>query len=93
MNRTFRYGQFCLRCGYCLPCPQGIDIQEVFRIQSIQQHYPDDVKYMAREAYERLEVKPDACEACGECIEKCPGGVKIPEKLKEAFQLMEAAGG
>jgi len=88
---SFRYGQRCLRCGYCQPCPSGIDIPKIFKALDQYQGYPDNLKYMGLETYKSVEVKPDACVECRECVEKCPGGLDIPEKLKEAQRILEEA--
>jgi predicted aldo/keto reductase-like oxidoreductase len=85
-QKAYRYGQVCLRCGYCLPCPQGIKIPEVLRAADMKRDYPDDLKYMGDALWESLEVHPEDCVECRKCTEKCPGGVDIPAKLKEAAQ-------
>lgn len=87
LGREFRYGQACLRCGYCLPCPQDINIPEVLRAADMKREYPDALKHLADEVWARLEVGPDACVACEQCMEKCPAGLNIPEKLKAAGEL------
>jgi predicted aldo/keto reductase-like oxidoreductase len=84
-----RYGQTCLRCGYCQPCPQGIDITKAFRALHTARHYPDELKYLGRELYETLEVKASACVECEECVAKCPAGLPIPERLKEVVAEFE----
>jgi len=91
LGKSFRYGQVCLRCEYCQPCPQGIRIPEVFKAQSIVQGYQADLRYLGLELYKSLAVKPDACEECGECVKKCPAGLPIPQRLKEARKVIEAA--
>jgi predicted aldo/keto reductase-like oxidoreductase len=85
-QKSYRYGQVCLRCGYCLPCPQGINIPEVLRAADMKRDYPDDLKYMGDALWESLEVYPEACVECRKCVEKCPGGLDIPAKLQEAAQ-------
>ena len=87
LQKEFRYGQVCLRCGYCQPCPQGIAVPEVFRAADILRQYPQSLKGMAIEIYERLEVKPDVCQECGHCTEKCPAGLDVPALLREASAL------
>lgn len=87
MKRDFRYGQVCLRCGYCLPCPAGINIPEVLRAADIRAGYPDDLKHLGRDLYASLDVKPDACEDCGRCEERCVAGLSIREKLREALRI------
>ena len=84
LGREFRYGQSCLRCGYCQPCPQGIRIPHVFRAYDMLKEYPDHLKWMARELYASLDVTPEACENCRRCVEECPAGLEVPERLKEA---------
>lgn len=89
LQTEFPRGQFCLRCGYCQPCPNDVPIPEIFGAMSMYQHYPDEIKQMGVELYQSLEVKPDACVECHECVEKCPAGIDIPERLKEAAEILE----
>jgi predicted aldo/keto reductase-like oxidoreductase len=86
-GKSFRYGQRCLRCHYCQPCPQGIIIPVVFRALDMYMAYPDDLKYMGVELYRSLKVKPDACLECESCVKKCPAKLPIPEMLKEALKV------
>jgi predicted aldo/keto reductase-like oxidoreductase len=90
LRREFRYGQACLRCGYCQPCPQGIRAPEVFRAYDMLKEYPDHLKWMARELYASLDVTPEACVECRQCVEKCPAGLDVPERLKEAAAAFAA---
>ncbi len=87
MGKELRYGQTCLRCGYCQPCAQDINIPEVFRAAYMFKGYPDALKFQGADLYESLDPKPDVCVECGECMEKCPAGLDIPAKLKEAAEL------
>mgnify|MGYP000082397702 CR=1 FL=1 len=91
LGREFRYGQVCLRCGYCLPCPQGIPIPEVFRAYDAYLNYPDEVREVGLRIYASLPVKPDACVECRLCVAKCPAGIDIPARLKEAARVLEKA--
>jgi len=84
IKRSFRYGQVCLRCGYCQPCPEGVPIPQIFQAYDMLREYPEELKYLGRELYQSLEVHEDACVECGECMEKCPAGLPIPDRLKEA---------
>ncbi len=91
MGISFRYGQTCLRCGYCQPCPNGVKIPEIFRALDEYQGYPDNLKYIGLETYKAIDVKPDACTECRQCMEKCPTGMDIPARLKEAQRILEEA--
>jgi predicted aldo/keto reductase-like oxidoreductase len=87
MRKEYRYGQVCLRCGYCQPCPQGIEIPNVFRAMDMYRNYPESLKHLGAELYTSLAVKADACEECEQCMEKCPAGLAIPDMLKEAVGI------
>jgi predicted aldo/keto reductase-like oxidoreductase len=91
LRREFRYGQVCLQCGYCQPCPQGIAIPEIFRAVRMHQQYPDETRPLGAALYHSLEVKPDVCEHCGQCEERCPAGIPIREKIAEAAEVFGAS--
>jgi predicted aldo/keto reductase-like oxidoreductase len=77
---------FCRNCGYCLPCPEGIPIPDVFRFESYHRNY--GLKEWAKEQYRVLTPNAQACSDCRACLEKCPYGVPIPSGLKEAHHLL-----
>jgi hypothetical protein len=75
----------CTDCKYCVPCPQKVDIPEIFRIYNDLRIYGDASS--ARGFYSMFmkpENKADKCAECGECEEKCPQGIGIRELLKKA---------
>jgi predicted aldo/keto reductase-like oxidoreductase len=75
----------CTECGYCKGCPSQIEIWGVMRALNIFRVY--GALREARERFQRYLTKhpgPDACTECGECVEKCPQHLDIPERLKEA---------
>jgi hypothetical protein len=84
MKKEMRYGQLCLGCGYCLPCSHEIEIPRVFRALYMHRQYPEDQRPMGKELYDSLGMPADACAGCGECVERCPAGIDIPERMKEA---------
>lgn len=73
---------FCRRCGYCLPCPQQIDIPMVFLLEGYYDRY--ELKDWARERYAALAVPASQCQACGQCQDRCPYQLPIPAKLARA---------
>jgi predicted aldo/keto reductase-like oxidoreductase len=51
--------------------------------------YPTELRHLGRELYESLEVKASACVECEACVEKCPAGLMIPQRLKEVVVELE----
>jgi predicted aldo/keto reductase-like oxidoreductase len=79
---------FCRNCGYCLPCPQDINIPDVFRFEGYYTRY--GMKQWAMKQYAALDVKVEECAECEQCIEKCPYGLDIPRLLKRAAEVLTA---
>ena len=77
---------FCRNCGYCLPCPEGIPIPDIFRFEGYYERY--GMKKWAIEQYRALPVKADVCSSCNQCLTRCPYGVPIPDRLKEIHQRL-----
>lgn len=78
---------FCRRCGYCMPCPEGIDIPNVFLFEGYVTRY--DLAEFGKKRYESLAVKADACVRCRKCEQKCPYSLPIVEKLKHAVETFK----
>ena len=73
-------GEFCHRCGYCLPCPKGIDIPSLFTLENYFDRY--GLKNWALTRYKNTKVKADECISCQACVKKCPYQLDIPSRLK-----------
>jgi predicted aldo/keto reductase-like oxidoreductase len=80
---------FCRRCGYCLPCPQGIDIPTQFLMEGYLTRY--NLEDWAKTRYAGLPVKADACVDCGACEPKCPYNLPIRSMLKNVVSQFEKA--
>jgi len=80
--------RFCTGCGYCVPCPNGVEIPSIFKLANYARVY--GLKGWARESYQRMDAskRADNCKECGECEEKCPNSISIREQLKEAKTLL-----
>lgn len=77
----------CTQCGYCMPCPHGVDIPNVFRFL-IQGSMMNNWKEALR-LYDILvpeDKKASNCISCGVCLDKCPQQIQIPEKMKVALE-------
>ncbi len=73
--------RFCRDCGYCLPCPQGIDIPKINFIKVYYDQFPFG-EFKNAERSEAVK-KVDDCIECGECEEKCPYSLNIIEMIRE----------
>ena len=78
---------FCRNCGYCLPCPEGIPIPDIFRFESYYEKY--GLKEWAIEQYSAIEIKADACSGCEACMALCPYSVPIPERLNLVHRILK----
>ena len=71
--------EFCRGCGYCMPCPVGIKINDCARMSLMIRRAPTSV-YMD-EAHQADMELIDECLHCGQCREKCPYGLDTPALL------------
>lgn len=76
--------EFCRRCGYCLPCPQGIDIPTQFLFEGYLTRY--DMKDWAVGRYEAQAKNASDCVECGVCESRCPYDLPIRKMLKRVVQ-------
>jgi predicted aldo/keto reductase-like oxidoreductase len=78
---------FCRNCGYCVPCPEGIPIPDIFRFEGYFERY--GLKTWAIDQYRSLKLNAEVCSDCEQCLELCPYNVSIPERLKAAHQKLK----
>lgn len=79
--------RFCRRCGYCQPCPRGVNIPMMFILESYYKRY--NLMDWAVERYNVLPVKAGACEKCGLCETRCPYNLPIKEMLESVKNVFE----
>jgi hypothetical protein len=84
---------YCTGCGYCKPCPNEINIPQIFTAYNQARVY--GLWDLARRTYARIGKGPrakskqaDACKECGKCEEKCPQKIPIRAQLKEAHEVL-----
>jgi predicted aldo/keto reductase-like oxidoreductase len=75
--------RFCTGCGYCMDCPNGVNIPRNFRIHNMGRVY--GLMDWAKLEYAGLDAdkRADACAECGECEPKCPNKIPIVEQLEQ----------
>jgi predicted aldo/keto reductase-like oxidoreductase len=86
----------CTGCGYCMPCSSGVLIPGCFELYNKMHMFGDEegVKFFYAARMAGLVSNGPAafasqCVECGECMEKCPQHLPIPELLKKVAEEME----
>ena len=69
----------CTGCRYCVPCPSGVPIPDIFALANRRHRDHDDAAF--RRGYEALPVNASACVKCWKCTSKCPQHLHIPGEL------------
>ncbi len=77
-------GEFCRGCGYCMPCPAGIEINNCARMSLLLRRAPQSVHLNAEWQAKMMKVKE--CKHCGRCKSKCPYGLDTPELLRKNLE-------
>ncbi len=80
----------CTACGYCLPCPEGVDIPGNIQLYNDALIFGGNQQSLNRNLYRGLPetARAAACVACKECEEKCPQGIAVSDwmpKIAEQF--------
>ena len=75
---------FCRGCGYCMPCPEEINISLCARMSLWIRRFPTEPN-MDERTQEIMRHTLD-CVECYECVDRCPYELDIPELLKENYE-------
>jgi len=78
----------CTRCGYCMPCPNGVDIPLNLQLYNDAQVFEGSQSGLNRNLYACMpeEARASACVACGQCEEKCPQTIPISEWMPRVHE-------
>ena len=77
-------GDFCRGCGYCMPCPAGIEINNCARMSLLLRRSPS-ARYLSPEGQAKMK-KIEDCLHCGHCKSMCPYGLDTPKLLEENYK-------
>ncbi len=77
-------GEFCRACGYCMPCPAGIEINTCARMSLMLRRAPTD-KQLTPEMQAKMK-KIEGCLHCNKCKGKCPYGLDTPTLLQKNYE-------
>ena len=77
-------GEFCRGCGYCMPCPQGIQIPTCARMSLLLRRAPSQAWLTEENQAEMRKI--ETCLECGKCMSKCPYELNTPQLLKKNLE-------
>lgn len=80
-DRTELMGDFCRGCGYCMPCPAGIEINNCARMSLLLRRSPS-ANWLTPEGQAKM-MKIEECLHCEQCMSKCPYHLNTPELLQK----------
>ncbi len=90
INSKMKVG--CTGCGYCMPCPKGVDIPGTFAAYNRKYSegtFPALKEYFMCTALRKTPTSASNCIGCLKCEKHCPQNIKISQKIKEAEKELE----
>ena len=90
INAKMKVG--CTGCGYCMPCPKGVDIPGTFA--AYNRRYAEGkfwsfVDYVMCTTLRKNSTAASNCVGCGKCEKHCPQHIEIRKNLKDAQKELE----
>lgn len=83
-DRKMLAGNFCRGCGYCMPCPVGIEINNCARMSLLIRRSPSELQ-LTPEVQAKMK-KIENCLHCNQCSSKCPYGLDTPKLLADNYK-------
>ena len=83
----------CTACGYCVPCPAGLDIPNIF--SNYNEYYTENrmeslMQYMVSAGISpKQPAYASRCKGCGKCEKHCPQNIEIMNVLRDASKVLE----
>ena len=83
-DRKELLGEFCRGCGYCMPCPVGIEINNAARMSLMLRRAPSK-SWLTPQWQEKMKLI-EKCLHCNRCKGKCPYGLDTPSLLEKNYE-------
>jgi predicted aldo/keto reductase-like oxidoreductase len=80
--------RFCRRCGYCMPCPEGVSIQTLMILPTFWRRFSPE-RFFKMNTVKTAVESAGACVDCGECEDKCPYKLPIRDVINENMSFYE----
>ena len=90
INSKMKVG--CTACGYCMPCPAGVDIPGTFAAYNrryTESRFWGSIDYLICTALRKNATSASKCIDCGKCERHCPQSIEIRKELKNAVKELE----
>ena len=90
INANLKVG--CTGCGYCMPCPQGVDIPTAFRCYNQtanSRKLSTRLEYAQVTSLKKNPASVDKCIQCGACEKHCPQHIEIRKELQNAKKALQ----
>ena len=90
INAKLKVG--CTGCGYCMPCPKGVDIPGTFAAYNRRYQegwFPALREYFMCTTLRKKSAAASNCVGCGKCEQHCPQGIEIRNHLQDAKKVLE----
>lgn len=90
INQTLKVG--CTGCGYCMPCPHGVDIPTAFRCynqSATQKKFTTLLEYAQITSLKKDTSSLTQCVKCGACEAHCPQHIEIRKELQNAKKALQ----
>lgn len=83
-DRQELLGDFCRGCGYCMPCPMGIEINNCARMSLLLRRSPSAVQLSPQGQAKMMKI--ESCIHCNQCKSRCPYGLDTPALLQKNLE-------
>lgn len=85
MTEKCLQANFVCGCGYCMPCPVGIEINNCARMSLLLRRSPSELQLTP--AVQAKMKKIENCLHCNQCKSKCPYGLDTPKHFEENIKI------
>lgn len=90
INQNLKVG--CTGCGYCMPCPHGVDIPTAFRCynqSAMHKKFSAMLEYIQITSLKKNASSMNNCTKCGACEKHCPQHIEIRKELQNAKKALQ----